>query len=538
MSLLGSKRKRSISKDTSGNALMMMAAAVLPLTAMIGGGLDMGIAYTARAKLQNACDAGVLAGRQAMQGNIWSTDAQAEAQKFFDFNYPAGLHGATNLAFAVRQNPGDGAELLATASAEIPTVIMRVFQIDSLDIAVDCNAKKETGHNDIMVVLDVTGSMLNAPSVDSTGTSKIGRLRVGTLGLYRGLDDGDDETITRFAILPYSHTVNVGGLLESDWVLDNQVYENRLVFVNGVFQPGRTGCGGLGPNCEVRRSDLVVPATKSGFATNRSFARNLPDLLASVNGYTGSVMRSVLPSSGSTANALSRFQNGGFACIEERPSVGSSGETYDSISNDDIDTVPTNGGEPELQFGRYDPSWINSPYSVLDCPNSATMMQEYASLGAFQSQIATSTARVGGSTFHDIGMLWAVRLMSRTGMFADQNPETIDGAPVTQHIVYMTDGILFPNPDVYSAYGTANVKRRVEGSGSHYDRHLSRFEDACNLARARGITVWVIALDVTATDDILPCASSDTHFLTSDGTDLEEVFETIGRRIGKLRLTK
>ena len=190
-----------------------------------------------------------------------------------------------------------------------------------------------------------------------------------------------------------------------------------------------------------------------------------------------------------------------------------------------------------MQFGRYDRSWVRNPFAI-ECPSKASHFAAYSNLGLFQSKLALATTDVGGATYHDLGMLWALRLLSREGMFAAQNPETVSGAPVTQHIVFMTDGILFPNRDAYSSYGTDSVASRVEGSGSLFDRHLSRFESACELAKERGIQVWVIALDVTSVDDIRPCASSSGHFYTSDGTDLEEVFSSIGKKIGSLRLTK
>ena len=53
-----------------------------------------------------------------------------------------------------------------------------------------------------------------------------------------------------------------------------------------------------------------------------------------------------------------------------------------------------------------------------------------------------------------------------------------------------------------------------------------------------GVTVWVIALDVGNTDDIEHCATSGEHFYTSDGSDLEAIFERIGQGIGNLRLTR
>ncbi|NTZ42873.1 hypothetical protein G7A66_07185 [Altererythrobacter sp. SALINAS58] len=59
----------SLARNSSGNALAIFAAALVPMTIMVGSGLDVGVTYMARAKLQNARDAGALAGRQAMQGN-------------------------------------------------------------------------------------------------------------------------------------------------------------------------------------------------------------------------------------------------------------------------------------------------------------------------------------------------------------------------------------------------------------------------------------------------------------------------------------
>ena len=52
--------------NTAGNTLMLVAGAIIPLTAMIGSGVDMGRAYLVKSRLQQACDAGVLAGRKYM----------------------------------------------------------------------------------------------------------------------------------------------------------------------------------------------------------------------------------------------------------------------------------------------------------------------------------------------------------------------------------------------------------------------------------------------------------------------------------------
>ena len=55
-----------LGRDTSGNTLALMAAALLPLLGIIGGGVDMSRAYLAQSRLQQACDAGVLAARKRL----------------------------------------------------------------------------------------------------------------------------------------------------------------------------------------------------------------------------------------------------------------------------------------------------------------------------------------------------------------------------------------------------------------------------------------------------------------------------------------
>lgn len=133
--------------DESGNVFMFYAGALIPLLLMIGGAVDIANYYSARAKLQNACDAAVLAGRQSMEGNAWTSAVEVEADKFFDFNFPAGTNHATGLDFDIEQNADDHAELLGEASAIIPTIVMHMFGFETMDVAVNCNAKRDLGHN-------------------------------------------------------------------------------------------------------------------------------------------------------------------------------------------------------------------------------------------------------------------------------------------------------------------------------------------------------------------------------------------------------
>lgn len=490
---------RRLAKDEGGNVLPLFAAGIFPLIALVGGAMDISVAYMARSKLQKACDAGVLAGRQAMSGTQFGQAEKGQAKNFFDFNFPSGLYNTKKLKFDVVQNGSAVSELKGNASADVPTSLMRVFGFTEISIAVSCNAKKDMGHNDIVMVLDVTGSMNDAPSTG--GGSKISKLRTGASGLFRALDTNDGST-TRYGIVPYSHTVNVGRSLQNRDILVEQQY------VDGYFYQSRG------------RTYFADNGLKTVHINQSSW--------------------NIGNGGGNSGGNRQGFRTSGNACIEERASDGYSSnpiEYADTVTLQDVDGTPANGNDASMQFGRYDPG-VQNGHTQDGCPSEATTLREYANETAFNNAVSAATARVTGGTYHDIGMLWGLRFVSRNGFFASDNPETRGQYPVNQHIVFMTDGKLDTGGWLYSAYGVDIHTDRMQGSGTRTDKHISRFKSICTLAKSMKVTVWVIALDVTDTDDIKTCATSDSHFKTSDGSDLEAVFEAIGRGIGNLRLTE
>ena len=495
-------------RSSSGNVLAMTGAAMVPIAGMIGSGLDLSRAYMAHAKMQNACDAAALAARRTMAGSQWSTAAQQDGERFFAFNFPSSTMNASDVSVTVAQNATDASTVDVTASASIPTSVMSLFGRDTIAISVSCSADEDYGNNDIMVVLDVTGSMNCQPGVsgscgnsERTG-SKASRLRDSAGALYRALE-GAENTRTRYGIMPYSMTVNVGGDLRND---------------------------------DIRRVHYYSRDT----STTR--VRHVDSM-----GLPGS----------NTTQRIQNWRASSRACIDERSNVGMSGSVVGSgsdtttrvvlntaVSQDDIDRTASGSNDRDLQWGIFAPSssdisYDQSTYSG-ECPARASRLRAYATESEFNTAIAAATADLRGNTYHDIGMVWAARYLSSTGMFAADNPTMWNNVPVAKHIVFLTDGELSVNGNNYSAYGVWSFSgdRRLTGSGSQNSRHQAHFLAACNRAKSMGMTVWVIALDVTAVDAIAPCATSSGHFFASDGSDLESVFSRIGAGIGRLRLTQ
>lgn len=504
-------------QDQAGNTLAIVAASLVPVAGIIGSGLDMSRVYMAQSKLQNACDSAVLAGRRKMSGITWTSAVEDEADRFFDFNFPSGTMEAENLSFDVEQDSDDLAQINGEASANIPTTIMQMFGKETMPIEVECNAKHDYANLDIMLVLDVTGSMNCAPGIpggcggiESIG-SKASRLRTGANSLYTALEGLN--TRVRYGMMPYSGTVNVAAHLRNRDILRRQTFQ-KSNYVCTFSWRGTCYAGYYEYSSElVRLQDTAWWNANGASGMNQSIAN---------------------------------WRTNGSGCIEERPTIGNAAnpvEVYTSVAQADIDAIAANDNDDQRQWGRYDPAEEEGENQTA-CPARAVKLQEFASETTYSNAINSATANLTGGTFHDVGMLWGARFLSSSGMFAAENPTILNDIPVRKHIIFMTDGMMdtATNPNYYSSYGLPSAETRIfddDGNTGDSDTlHVAHFQAVCNRAKAMGMTIWVIAVDVGSTSDIEPCATDTGHFYTSDGTDLDEVFSQIGRAIGELRLTK
>ncbi|MEW4466775.1 TadE/TadG family type IV pilus assembly protein [Parasphingorhabdus sp. JC815] len=210
--------------DTAGNTMALGAAALLPIAGMIGGGVDIGRAYMAKARLQQACDAGALAGRRAMSGEVMSASDKAEALKYFNFNFQEGVFG-TNPFKPVggEENPRfvdgpDDRTVKGFAQTTIDTSIMRIFGYTQMTLKVDCTSRLDIGNVDVMMVLDVTGSMRRKPDGSSTSDESLKRitgLKKAVKEFYDilGPGGGTSGSQIRYGFMPYNAMINVGETL-------------------------------------------------------------------------------------------------------------------------------------------------------------------------------------------------------------------------------------------------------------------------------------------------------------------------------------
>jgi Flp pilus assembly protein TadG len=235
-----------LARDARGNTMAIMAATLIPLAGMVGGGVDIARMYIVKTRLQHACDAGALAGRKAMGGGTWAQTVNGTtnypnvaAQSFFDANYNSAAYGATHLTKTFTESAG---KVTGVASATLPMTVMKIFGRGTETLSVTCDAEMRLPNTDVMFVLDTTGSMNDTPAGDSV--NKMSSLKSAVKCFYEivarldtnevcttGTPSGGtgNQVQIRFGFVPYATNVNVGKLLPTAYFANRWDYQSREI---------------------------------------------------------------------------------------------------------------------------------------------------------------------------------------------------------------------------------------------------------------------------------------------------------------------
>lgn len=216
---------RKIARDRSANVLAIGAASIIPLVGVIGGGVDASIAYLAKSRLQQACDAATLAARKKLAGSkvtagVIPSDIVDTADGFFETNFPAGMYGTQNVNYTL--SAGTATQMNGTASVDVPTTLMRVFGKDKISLDVSCSAELNLPNIDVVLVLDNSGSM--------SGT-RIQGLRDAVFSFYdEVMGAAPTGTRIRIGLLPYNTSVHAGPMIMAQdpaYIANTYTYQSR-----------------------------------------------------------------------------------------------------------------------------------------------------------------------------------------------------------------------------------------------------------------------------------------------------------------------
>ena len=259
-----------------------------------------------------------------------------------------------------------------------------------------------------------------------------------------------------------------------------------------------------------------------------------------------------------------RTETGG--CIEERSTyeIGDPATVDLSKALDlDIDLVPRNNDDTTKWRPRYpDAIYVRSLKSngsgSISVPEVVTT-DNYVDTGKWWFSACPAEARKlapitkadlttyldsltpYSATYHDIGMIWAGRLTSPTGLFANENKDQSANLPTSRNIIFLTDGQTETYDIAYGAYGidALDQRRWSPSSTKSLDQVVEdRFSIACEEIKKRNIRIWIIAFGTTANPAMVSCAGDGRYFEASSADALQKAFSRIAQSLGDLRIAR
>jgi len=188
--------------DTGGNYAVIFALSLIPILVAAGAAIDISQAFVVKQRLTRALDdAGLAIG--GMTG-LTAAQMQTNAQAYFDANYPAskiGVPGTVSVS-------ASGNVVNLTVTATMPTSIMGIVGIDTLDISASSQITKMGKKLEVALVLDNTGSM--------SSNSKLTTLKTAAKNLIATVSASAVTTgDVKIAVVPFTIDVNVGSTYKS-----------------------------------------------------------------------------------------------------------------------------------------------------------------------------------------------------------------------------------------------------------------------------------------------------------------------------------
>nr|WP_221214625.1 Tad domain-containing protein [Novosphingobium hassiacum] len=250
-------------------------------------------------------------------------------------------------------------------------------------------------------------------------------------------------------------------------------------------------------------------------------------------------------------------------CIEERETESDASFSYSTLTgmspSTALDLNIDDAPEDDDEATKWGPMWDEVAYyrtytsygnTYLSSSAETTQGRKASSYCPKQAQLLSTMSKTAfdayadalnpeGSTYHDLGMIWGLRLSSPTGPWQDTvNVAPANGGKVSRHIIFMTDGIMEPSISIQSTYGIEWHDRRVtdDGTSNQAARHTARFRALCDAAKGKGFRVWVIAFGSSLTTDLKYCSSENSSYTASNATQLNAAFQEIAKNVGELRV--
>lgn len=192
---LGTSIRQSVNRfweRTDGNFGMLFAL-LLPALVVAGGGvIDIANVHRTKIKIQNSADVAALAAAQLSGGSFESRSDMAD--QIFRTN-------TTSIAYdQAGRLSVSGKQYIYSATANVPTIFLRIANINEFDLRVEATAVDASPSLDVALVLDVSGSM-------EQGTQRLAELKKAVKVFLDQFDPGVHDI--KVAMIPFNGQVKV-----------------------------------------------------------------------------------------------------------------------------------------------------------------------------------------------------------------------------------------------------------------------------------------------------------------------------------------
>lgn len=520
--------KRRFFHDKRGSILTWVAVSLIPLVVSVGMATDIARGFVLRSQLNTALDSAALAGGRAF--NLPSRDADIQA--YFDANFPTAFMGSDVSALTIESVSvaGEPEKLRVSASATLPTLFMKLVGITDFQVATSAEVTRENLGLQLVMVLDVTGSMGSGGKIDA--------LRQASRDLVNILF-GANTTSEKLSIgiVPYAAAVNVGDL--GDAFIDWSYLPESL----RTHSDSRRRWGGC---VQARSTPGVLSADRTVLEADAYDANTAP---VSVGGkWKPFISPHWSNSDNSSGWPNNRYRqllfshpdmdptNPGFKAPSRLPFVKNENAYRDGRG--------PSGESFSLPNGSSRGPNVGCPARLLPFTNNRSILTNYIN----------NNLQPSGWTIGNQGLVWGWRLLDPEPPFPNSVP--YNDLETVKALIMMTDGVNEIGARDYTAYGRLPERRLgVTSTNAAIREFDKRFEKTCYAMKQGGlngrdrIEVYTVILGSVATSSSTnaqrlraiyrDCASRSANaFLAPSNAELRSAFRTIGNDLANLHLSR
>lgn len=590
-----SKKFNFISKS-KGNTAILFAFLAIPLTIGFGSGVDIARKNYFHANLQSASDAALL---QAIKDGKTATQTlEDKANTYVKLNIEGEPY--TNLVTDLINDTGPaGEQLKLNTSARVPTLFLAAFGTSYFDISVSSAAVTSSPGSEVVFVLDTTGSMddnnkmtslkssmttiLNN-MLDSNGNN-INNIKVGIVPFAQQVRIAESTTNTY---------VNYGQALNYQYCDHGNSFPSCPVYWNNYDIVCKTST-----NIAACKNTITVYQRPVYTNNNRYFYEQIAKAytVTGTNKYTIHTHRMLVSYTDDNLNFV--FENNRPRLVWDTNTVRLDDDTQTDVTNqsnlDSYNAVPTYVTNRTRNFTKitsvkYELKyWLNNNDYWYDNGYGASSAISY-NYNIFNNTNTNRTRTVDIPAVTDKKSEWKGCLSDRTQPY-DVSADSPSSAPdslyvprpclanglatvlplttnindaknkvnsftpdgytnITIGIQYgievlspsapETGGVAYNHPE-YKKYMVIitdgyNTRNRFTNTSSEID---ARTALACQAAKAKGITLFVVRLEEGNSQLLEDCASQPPYYYDLDsGTQLEGALKDMFTAINKTRLTQ